>query len=136
MFGWAVAKFLVKLKQIFTLALHSSKCLLLKVIRLFNDFYVLLLELLKKLKTSHQDLILWRTAACDLLLQAIMKSCKQEEKEKREDVHLGLSENLNLGLWEWQPIVLSTTPCLMCSSFLTNTRNKCNFNNTVFGKVK
>ena len=39
-----------------------------------------------------------------------MKFCKQEEKERREDVHPGLGGDLNLDLPEWQPSVLTTTP--------------------------
>ena len=40
-----------------------------------------------------------------------MKSCKCKEKERREDVQPGLGGNLNLGPPEWQPSVLTTTPC-------------------------
>ena len=41
----------------------------------------------------------------------LMKSCKQEEKERRENVHPGFAGNLNHGPPEWQPSVLTTTPC-------------------------
>ena len=40
-----------------------------------------------------------------------MKSRKWKEKEKGEDVHTGLGGNLNKVPPEWQPSVLTTTPC-------------------------
>ena len=43
--------------------------------------------------------------------ELFMMSCKREEKERREDVHQGLGWDLNLGSPEWQPSVLTTTPC-------------------------
>ena len=39
-----------------------------------------------------------------------MTSRKWEGKELREIVHLGLVGNLNLGLPEWQPNMLTTAP--------------------------
>ena len=36
-----------------------------------------------------------------------LRSCRWEEKERREDVHPGLSGNLHMGPPEWQPIVLN-----------------------------
>ena len=49
-------------------------------------------------------------AFCSMLFT---KYCKWDEKkeEQREDVHLGLGRDLNLGPLEWQPRVLTTTPC-------------------------
>ena len=47
-----------------------------------------------------------------LCSELFMKFCKQEEKERREDVHPGLGGDLNLDLSEWQPSVLITTPCI------------------------
>ena len=40
-----------------------------------------------------------------------MKSCKQEEKERRKDGHPGIGGDLNLGPPHQQPSVLTTTPC-------------------------
>ena len=36
-----------------------------------------------------------------------MESCKQKEKERREDVHPGLGGESSLGPLEWQPSVLT-----------------------------
>ena len=45
----------------------------------------------------------WRLAFCS---KQYTKSCQQEEKERVEDGHIGLGENLSLSPPKWQPSCL------------------------------
>ena len=60
----------------------------------------------------------------------LMKSCKQEEKEIREDVHPGLGGDLNLGPPEWQPSVQTTS-----KKFLLSLYELCLWSHTKVGPI-